>query len=181
MENWIIPVLSDSFPHSSSSSPDSRHHSPPKWWRRQCQCERQYRLYWWRLQTGSAELHHLALPRCKRERESAREWDRRREREGGIILRKIMGKVCGEEKVGAHIWLPQPPSLLLPVVTACLMPLFHIPRPEEKPLSLSPWLLALRTCSESQLTSHKTVVQHIHKLWTLTVNFLFAAVAAETT
>lgn len=75
-------------------SPDSRHHSPPKWWRRQCQCERHCRLHWWRLQTCSAELHHLVLLRCKRERERR------------IILRQIMRKVWEEERVGAHVWLP---------------------------------------------------------------------------
>lgn len=61
------PRLERLFPYYFS--PDSNHHSPLKWWRRQRRCERRCRLHWWRLQTCSAELHHLVLLRSNRERE----------------------------------------------------------------------------------------------------------------
>lgn len=110
--------------------------------------------------------------------------ERERGRESGrIILGQIMRKVWGEERVGAHVWLPQFlfPSLLFSlsvflfsIFTTCLLALCvsvrcHFSCPERNSLSR---MLAQSTRCESELTQYKTVVQHIQKLWTLTVNFL---------
>lgn len=94
--------------------------------------------------------------------------------------RQIMGKVWGEERVGAHVWLPQ--FLFSPCH-------FSSPTRSQSPRTvavfLSPegsspsWMLAQSARRESELTSYKTTAQLILKLWTLTVNFLFAAVAVK--
>lgn len=88
----IRPLPVRLLPHISS--PDNLRHSLSEGWRRQCQSETIYRLYWWLLHTQSAELHHLALFGCKRARR----------REGGRdALGQIMGKVWREERVGVHV------------------------------------------------------------------------------